>query len=112
MIKEVMSHLLMIKIIFEHDIVVIPNLVKSVESFDVRLLINSAKILSELESLLKSEYLTGIDIVSESASSIKLFSVQLRMKSQDRLLTSLKEKSQVDIANCLQVQISYILKIL
>ena len=73
------------------------------EEKDLRNLSNAAKLISELESLLKNPKLVKIQIINHSITNIKLFGQNLRLLAQDRLLEAIQEKNQAAIANSLQV---------
>lgn len=70
---------------------------------DIRQLATAAKTVSELESLLDLPALSEIKFVTEHAASIREFGQQLRRRSQERLLSSLKERDQASVASSLQV---------
>lgn len=70
---------------------------------DIRQLATAAKTISDLEQLLDLPALSEISYVAEHASSIRQFGQQLRRRSQDRLLSSLKERDQASVASSLQV---------
>ena len=79
------------------------------DTFDTRLLASTAKVIFELEMLLKNESLRDIEFVSSNASYIKSIGSKLRILSQDKLLNALKDKNQASVAGSLQVSLSSIL---
>jgi hypothetical protein len=62
-----------------------------------------AKIVQELETLLRSPALSSLAIVKDQVETIKRIGSQLRSSSQEQLLAALNEQNQATIAECLQV---------
>jgi hypothetical protein len=74
-------------------------------SHDLRQSSTMAKIVQELETLLRSPALSSLAIVKESTGTIKRVGSQLRSSSQEQLLNALNEQNQATIAECLQVRL-------
>lgn len=70
---------------------------------DIRGLSSAAKTVSELERLMQNPDLIAITLVNNCITDIKLFSKNIRILAQDRLLNAIKEKNQASIASSLQV---------
>lgn len=72
-------------------------------NLDIRHLATAAKILSELESLMQIPSLMEVSYVKTHSPSLNRFGHQLRVRAQDLLLSSLKERSQASVAASMQV---------
>lgn len=66
-----------------------------------------AKIIQELEMLLRSPALSALAVVKGQVENIKRLGSQIRSVSQERLLVALDEQNQSTVAECLQVSISH-----
>lgn len=82
---------------------IISSDLKSLGTLDAGFLVNFAKIVFELESLVNSKCLDGINYVSENSIVILLFSKELRFNCREKLITAVEEKNQTNISNCLQI---------
>eukprot|EP00605_Chrysophyceae_sp_TOSAG23-4_P001608 GSChrysophyteH1.ASY1.ANO1.1768.1 assembled CDS len=71
-------------------------------SADVRQLGSVARLVNELESLLKTPELQHIDFVTTNAPSVLRFGTSLREVTQSRLLLAVRDKDQSVVASCLQ----------
>jgi chaperonin cofactor prefoldin len=71
---------------------------------DLRQYSTMAKIIQELETLLRSPALSSLAIVKSQTEIIKRMGSQLRSLSQERLLNALDEQNQATVAECLQVR--------
>ena len=75
----------------------------SLDNFDVRLLSSAAKVIFELETLIKNENLRDIEYVSSNSTIVKSLGSKLRVLSQEKLLNALKDKNQASVASSLQI---------
>ena len=64
----------------------------SLDNFDVRLVSSAAKVIFELETLIKNENLRDIEYVSSNSTIVKSLGSKLRVLSQEKLLNALKDK--------------------
>lgn len=72
-------------------------------NFDVRNLATAAKLVNELEGLIKNPVLQKLSLVSDCNAGIHQLGQQLRKSAQESLLIALTERSQASIAACLQI---------
>jgi hypothetical protein len=71
---------------------------------DLRQYSAMAKIIYELEAMLRLPTLSSLAIVKGQMESIKRLGSQLRSSAQEKLLTALDEQNQTTVAECLQVR--------